>query len=206
MALQGCDLPSGRPMPSASPVVGDFNVWDGRRHPMRKRVEAGVWELFIPRLPTGTLYKYAIARSARTAAAQGRSGGAAGRAAAAHRLGGPRSDAVSLERWGVAAARAANNRCCTRRCRSMKFTPGHGAGSPTEGGRPLNWDELGDQLLAPRQRTGLHPHRAAAGHGAPVQRLLGLPGTQPVCPAGHVRRAPPFCTFRRSLPCRPASG
>ncbi|HWG75221.1 MAG TPA: 1,4-alpha-glucan branching protein GlgB [Steroidobacteraceae bacterium] len=39
-------------------VVGDFNGWDGRRHPMRMRVEAGVWELFIPRLPPGTLYKY----------------------------------------------------------------------------------------------------------------------------------------------------
>ena len=41
-------------------VVGDFNGWDGRRHPMRKRVEAGVWELFIPRLPLGTIYKYEI--------------------------------------------------------------------------------------------------------------------------------------------------
>jgi 1,4-alpha-glucan branching enzyme len=41
-------------------VVGDFNGWDGRRHPMRKRVEAGVWELFIPRLPVGTIYKYEI--------------------------------------------------------------------------------------------------------------------------------------------------
>jgi 1,4-alpha-glucan branching enzyme len=41
-------------------VVGDFNGWDGRRHPMRKRVEAGVWELFIPRLPIGTIYKYEI--------------------------------------------------------------------------------------------------------------------------------------------------
>ncbi|HEY6452431.1 MAG TPA: 1,4-alpha-glucan branching protein GlgB [Steroidobacteraceae bacterium] len=41
-------------------VVGDFNGWDGRRHLMRKRVEAGVWELFIPRLPVGTIYKYEI--------------------------------------------------------------------------------------------------------------------------------------------------
>src|ERR1039457_1693225 len=41
-------------------VVGDFNGWDGRRHAMRKRVEAGVWELFIPRLPVGTIYKYEI--------------------------------------------------------------------------------------------------------------------------------------------------
>ncbi len=41
-------------------VVGDFNGWDGRRHPMRKRVEAGIWELFVPRLPVGSLYKYEI--------------------------------------------------------------------------------------------------------------------------------------------------
>ena len=41
-------------------VVGDFNGWDGRRHGMRKRVEAGVWELFIPRLTPGTIYKYEI--------------------------------------------------------------------------------------------------------------------------------------------------
>ncbi len=34
-------------------VVGDFNAWDGRRHPMRLRHGAGVWELFIPRLGAG---------------------------------------------------------------------------------------------------------------------------------------------------------
>ena len=41
-------------------VVGDFNAWDGRRHPMRLRHPAGVWELFVPRLPAGELYKYEI--------------------------------------------------------------------------------------------------------------------------------------------------
>jgi 1,4-alpha-glucan branching enzyme len=39
-------------------VVGDFNTWDGRRHPMRQRPEAGVWELFIPRVRPGALYKF----------------------------------------------------------------------------------------------------------------------------------------------------
>jgi 1,4-alpha-glucan branching enzyme len=39
-------------------VVGDFNTWDGRRHPMRLRREAGVWELFIPRVRAGARYKY----------------------------------------------------------------------------------------------------------------------------------------------------
>nr|WP_314073738.1 1,4-alpha-glucan branching protein GlgB [uncultured Roseococcus sp.] len=41
-------------------VVGDFDSWDGRRHPMRLRHEAGVWELFIPRLLPGTVYKYEL--------------------------------------------------------------------------------------------------------------------------------------------------
>jgi 1,4-alpha-glucan branching enzyme len=41
-------------------VVGDFNQWDGRRHPMRVRGGSGVWELFIPDLAPGGLYKYEI--------------------------------------------------------------------------------------------------------------------------------------------------
>ncbi|WP_018700707.1 1,4-alpha-glucan branching protein GlgB [Amorphus coralli] len=41
-------------------VVGPFNAWDGRRHPMRKRLGVGVWELFIPGLERGALYKYEI--------------------------------------------------------------------------------------------------------------------------------------------------
>jgi 1,4-alpha-glucan branching enzyme len=41
-------------------VVGEFNRWDGRRHPMRVRGGSGVWELFIPEIAPGTLYKYEI--------------------------------------------------------------------------------------------------------------------------------------------------
>jgi 1,4-alpha-glucan branching enzyme len=41
-------------------VVGDFTVWDGRRYPMRKRMECGVWELFVPGLADGALYKYEL--------------------------------------------------------------------------------------------------------------------------------------------------
>ncbi|MBU3058806.1 1,4-alpha-glucan branching protein GlgB [Pseudomonas indica] len=41
-------------------VVGHFNSWDGRRHPMRLRYPAGVWELFIPRLGPGEPYQYEI--------------------------------------------------------------------------------------------------------------------------------------------------
>jgi 1,4-alpha-glucan branching enzyme len=41
-------------------VVGDFNAWDGRRHPMRRRGATGVWEIFLPGLGEGTVYKYEI--------------------------------------------------------------------------------------------------------------------------------------------------
>ncbi len=42
-------------------VVGDFNSWDGRRHPMRLRHDAGIWELFIPRLAPAERYKFEVA-------------------------------------------------------------------------------------------------------------------------------------------------
>ncbi|MFM5885135.1 MAG: 1,4-alpha-glucan branching protein GlgB [Novosphingobium sp.] len=41
-------------------LVGDFNDWDGARHPMRKRLDIGVWELFVPDLGEGRAYKYRI--------------------------------------------------------------------------------------------------------------------------------------------------
>ncbi|WP_159346376.1 1,4-alpha-glucan branching protein GlgB [Roseomonas harenae] len=41
-------------------VVGEFNSWDGRRHPMRLRGSTGVWEIFVPRISPGTRYKYEI--------------------------------------------------------------------------------------------------------------------------------------------------
>ncbi len=41
-------------------VIGDFNGWDGRVHPMRKRHESGVWEIFLPHVGVGAIYKYEI--------------------------------------------------------------------------------------------------------------------------------------------------
>jgi len=41
-------------------VVGPFNDWDGRRHPMRCRGGSGVWELFVPGVPAGELYKFEL--------------------------------------------------------------------------------------------------------------------------------------------------
>ncbi len=41
-------------------VVGAFNGWDGRRHPMRRRGAAGIWEIFLPGIGEGEAYKYEI--------------------------------------------------------------------------------------------------------------------------------------------------
>jgi 1,4-alpha-glucan branching enzyme len=41
-------------------VIGDFNGWDGRAHPMRSLGSSGVWELFVPDVGAGTRYKYDI--------------------------------------------------------------------------------------------------------------------------------------------------
>ena len=41
-------------------VVGSFNNWDGRRHMMRLRRECGVWEIFVPHLAAGDIYKLEI--------------------------------------------------------------------------------------------------------------------------------------------------
>ena len=48
------------PNASRVSVVGPFNDWDGRRHPMRRRLNIGIWEVFIPHVGPGEIYKYEI--------------------------------------------------------------------------------------------------------------------------------------------------
>lgn len=47
-------------------VVGDFNCWDGRRHPMMRQGDSGVFSLFIPGIHPGQLYKYEVKVDAQT--------------------------------------------------------------------------------------------------------------------------------------------
>ncbi len=48
------------PNASRVSVVGDWNAWDGRVHPMRLRRECGVWEIFLPGIGAGARYKYEL--------------------------------------------------------------------------------------------------------------------------------------------------
>ena len=43
-------------------VVGDFNSWDGRLHPMRSLGSSGIWELFVPGVRDGATYKFEVRR------------------------------------------------------------------------------------------------------------------------------------------------
>ncbi len=58
--IQGVRFATWAPNAERVSVVGDFNQWDGRRHAMRIRGGSGVWELFIPGLKPGDLYKFEI--------------------------------------------------------------------------------------------------------------------------------------------------
>ncbi len=58
--VDGVNFAVWAPNATAVSIIGDFNSWDGRRHPMRKHIPSGFWELFVPGLGEGTLYKYQI--------------------------------------------------------------------------------------------------------------------------------------------------
>jgi len=58
--VQGVAFAVWAPNAQRVSVVGDFCDWDGRRLPMRKRVEAGVWEIFVPHATIGQRYKFEL--------------------------------------------------------------------------------------------------------------------------------------------------
>ncbi len=58
--VRGVNFSLWAPGASRVSVVGSFNRWDGRRHQMRLLGDSGIWEIFIPDLVEGDLYKYEI--------------------------------------------------------------------------------------------------------------------------------------------------
>ncbi len=58
--VKGVHFAVWAPAASRVSVIGLFNGWDGRRHPMRRHPTGGVWDIFIPGLGAGDYYKYEI--------------------------------------------------------------------------------------------------------------------------------------------------
>ncbi|MDR0181912.1 1,4-alpha-glucan branching protein GlgB [Lysobacter sp. UC] len=126
-------------------VVGDFNGWDARRHPMRLRHEAGVWEIFLPRVSGGARYKYEIVAADGTRLPQKADPMARQTECP------PATASVVPEHetfeWSDAAwmQRRARN---TLDVAPMSIYEVHAASwRRYEDGRPLDWDELAAQLI-----------------------------------------------------------
>ena len=125
-------------------VVGDFNAWDGRRLPMRLRREAGVWEIFVPRLRPGARYKYEILGpngallplKADPIAAQAEPAPATGSIVAD-----PAPPVWTDACW--MASRSAR----THTESALSIYEVHAASWMRADGRPLSWDELADRLI-----------------------------------------------------------
>jgi 1,4-alpha-glucan branching enzyme len=58
--VEGTAFSVWAPHAQAARVVGDFNSWDGTQHAMRRLDDNGIWELFIPGLEPGTVYKFEL--------------------------------------------------------------------------------------------------------------------------------------------------
>jgi 1,4-alpha-glucan branching enzyme len=123
-------------------VVGDFNFWDGRLHPMRSMGASGIWELFIPEIDVGTHYKYEIV-------------GADGRLllktdpyAAATEVP-PKNACVVFETtysWGDEEWMEGRGAADLYRTPMSVYEVHLGSWRGTPGGDPLSYRDLGDQL------------------------------------------------------------
>ncbi len=58
--VKGVNFAVWAPNARSVSVVGDFNHWDGRRHPLKLHPTGGVWEIFIPGLAAGEKYKFRV--------------------------------------------------------------------------------------------------------------------------------------------------
>ena len=58
--FKGVQFAVWAPNAKAVSVVGNFNSWDGRRHQMRMLGSSGIWEIFIPNLGEGELYRFEV--------------------------------------------------------------------------------------------------------------------------------------------------
>ncbi|PWC30659.1 1,4-alpha-glucan branching protein GlgB [Teichococcus aestuarii] len=122
-------------------VVGDFNSWDGRRNPMRLRQECGVWEIFIPRLGVGAVYKFELLDPNGSILPL-------------------KADPVAWQAEPAPATGSIVADTAAIRAAPREIPPGDPATRPMavyevhagswmrgEGNAPLSWEELGDKLI-----------------------------------------------------------
>jgi 1,4-alpha-glucan branching enzyme len=155
-------------------LVGDFNGWDGRRMPMRRLHAGGFWEIFIPGLKPGHLYKYELLgpdgallplKADPHAAQAERPPGTASVVTASSRFAW-QDEAWMAERWRHNDREAPIS--------TYEVHLGSWRRILEEGGRYLSYRELAEQLV-PYVADRLHPYRSDAGDRVSVRRIMGIP-------------------------------
>ena len=127
-------------------VVGDFNDWDHRRHPMRRRADIGVWELFVPDIGTGRAYKYRVVGPdgvAQPLKADPYAFFSELRPATASIV----AQAGKTDEWADDAHRAHWSQADPRREPMAIYEVHPGSWRKPDGREFLSWDELADQLI-----------------------------------------------------------
>ena len=177
------------PAARAVSVVGDFNSWDGRLHAMRSLGSTGIWELFLPDVGEGARYKYEILTAdgeltlkadpfAQETEVPPRTASVVIALAPQVEQGGRR---LSSSTAASAAARAAD---LDLRGPRRLVAAEHARGQPL-----AHLPRARRRAVGLRHRHGLHARRAAAGDGASVHRLVGLPGDRLLRPHPALRLA-----------------
>jgi 1,4-alpha-glucan branching enzyme len=138
------------PNASRVSVVGEFNFWDGRRHPMRLRRECGVWEIFLPGVAAGAKYKFEL---------RSREGHVLPLKADPYALQSELRPATAsvVARMPAALPRSEERQRANALDAPMSIYEVH-LGSwrrkPEEGNRWLSWDELADELVPYVEQMG----------------------------------------------------
>ena len=194
---------------AASPSSATSTTWDGRAHPLRSLGASGLWETLHSRASAkAQIYKFEIQSRGR-AAVHARPIRSRSRPKLPPQTGVDHAPTSAGYAWRDSAwmdARDATRRPRSiGRWRSTKCTPGSWRRKPEEGNRSLTWRELARRARAVRRRAGLHAHRADAGDGASVRRIVGLSGHRLLRADEPVRLARRLPLLRRRVPSGTAS-
>ena len=197
--VEGTAFAVWAPNASRASVVGDFNFWDGRRHPMRLRRECGVWEIFLPGVAAGARYKFELL------AADGRLLPLKADPFARQAELRPATASIVAATPELAPPSAERQRANAHDAPLSIYEVHLGSWrrKPEEGNRWLNWDELADALLPYAAEMGFtHLELLPVGE----HPFDGSWGYQPLGLFAPTARYGPAAGFRRFVARAHAAG
>ena len=183
-------------------VVGDFNDWDGRVNPMRKLLNAGVWELFLPEIKQGAHYKFEIRTQTDAVLLKSDPFAFFNQHGKSDSIAGLRFGALSLERRRLDGS-APEKELAAKSDQRLRGAPRLMASQRRKSAAYLS--RTGGHVAAVRVGDGLHAHRNVARCRTSVRRLVGLSSYKLLRAYQQVRTARMICVISSINVIRPAS-